>query len=36
VLRGLAQHPDENSGVERRVSEAVTALCERFPVYPQT
>ncbi len=36
VLRGLAQHPDENSGVERRVREAVTALCERFPVYPQT
>ncbi len=36
VLRGLAQHPDENSGVERRVREEVSALCERFPVYPQT
>jgi glycine hydroxymethyltransferase len=36
VLRGLAQHPDENSGVEARVREEVSALCERFPVYPQT
>jgi glycine hydroxymethyltransferase len=36
VLRGLAQHPDENSGVENRVRRAVTALCERFPIYPQS
>ena len=35
VLRGLAQHPDDNSGVEGRVRGAVGALCERFPVYPQ-
>jgi glycine hydroxymethyltransferase len=35
VLRGLAQHPDDNSGVEGRVRGAVAALCERFPVYPQ-
>ena len=35
VLRGLAQHPDENSGVEGRVHQAVTALCERFPIYPR-
>jgi glycine hydroxymethyltransferase len=36
VLRGLAQHPDENFGVEGRVRGAVGALCERFPVYPRT
>jgi glycine hydroxymethyltransferase len=36
VLRGLAQHPDDNSGVEGRVRGAVGALCDRFPVYPQT
>ena len=35
VLRGLHQHPDDNSGVEGRVRAAVGALCERFPVYPQ-
>ena len=35
VLRGLAQHPDDNSGVEARVRGAVGELCERFPVYPQ-
>jgi glycine hydroxymethyltransferase len=35
VLRGLAQHPDDNSGVEGRVRGAVGALCERFPVYPR-
>jgi len=35
VLRGLHQHPDDNSGVEGRVRSAVGALCERFPVYPQ-
>ena len=35
VLRGLALHPDDNSGVEGRVRGAVGALCDRFPVYPQ-
>src|SRR5271169_5987344 len=30
VLRGLAQHPDDNSGVEGRVRGAVGALCDRF------
>ncbi|HXP03706.1 MAG TPA: serine hydroxymethyltransferase [Stellaceae bacterium] len=35
VLRGLAQHPDDNSRVEGRVRGAVGALCDRFPVYPQ-
>ncbi len=35
VLRGLAQHPDNNFGVEGRVRGAVGALCDRFPVYPQ-
>jgi len=34
VLRGLAQNPDGNSGIEGRVRTAVAALCERFPVYP--
>jgi len=36
VLRGLAQKPDNpegNAGVERRVREAVGALCTRFPIY---
>jgi glycine hydroxymethyltransferase len=35
VLRGLAQNPDDNSGIEGRVRAAVGALCERFPVYPE-
>jgi glycine hydroxymethyltransferase len=34
VLRGLARHPDDNAVTETRVRQAVTALCERFPVYP--
>jgi len=34
VLRGLARHANDNEAVERRVREAITALCERFPVYP--
>src|SRR4051794_10206981 len=33
VLRGLAQNPDGNAGVERRVRDSVGALCARFPVY---
>jgi glycine hydroxymethyltransferase len=33
VLRGLAQNRDGNAGVERRVREAVGALCARFPIY---
>src|SRR3954462_5016725 len=33
VLRGLAQNPDGNAGVERRVRDAVGALCARFPIY---
>jgi glycine hydroxymethyltransferase len=36
VLRGLAQHPEDNSGVEGRVRDAVEALCGRFPVYPRS
>src|SRR5580704_15798123 len=35
VLRGLARHSNDNAATEIRVREAVTALCERFPVYPQ-
>jgi glycine hydroxymethyltransferase len=35
VLRGLARHPDDNAATEARVRDAVTALCDRFPVYPQ-
>ena len=34
VLRGLAQNPRDNSGVEGRVRGVVAALCDRFPVYP--
>ena len=34
VLRGLAQNPEGNAGVERRVRDAVGALCARFPIYP--
>jgi glycine hydroxymethyltransferase len=36
VLRGLAQKPDNpegNAGTERRVRDAVGALCVRFPIY---
>ncbi len=33
VLRGLAQNPEGNTGVERRVRDAVGALCARFPIY---
>ena len=36
VLRGLARHANDNEATERRVRQAVTALCERFPVYPQS
>jgi glycine hydroxymethyltransferase len=35
VLRGLARHANDNETTEKRVRQAVTALCERFPVYPQ-
>jgi glycine hydroxymethyltransferase len=36
VLRGLAQHPDDNSASEAKVRGEVTKLCDRFPVYPKT
>jgi len=36
VLRGLARHANDNEATEQRVRQAVTALCERFPVYPQS
>jgi glycine hydroxymethyltransferase len=35
VLRGLAKHPEDNAVAEMRVRGEVTALCKRFPVYPQ-
>jgi glycine hydroxymethyltransferase len=35
VLRGLARHANDNEATEKRVRQAVSALCERFPVYPQ-
>ncbi|HVH78400.1 MAG TPA: serine hydroxymethyltransferase, partial [Stellaceae bacterium] len=35
VLRGLARHANDNQATETRVRQAVTALCARFPVYPQ-
>ncbi|MBV8778755.1 MAG: serine hydroxymethyltransferase [Alphaproteobacteria bacterium] len=34
VLRGLAQRPEGDSGVEVRVRGEVSALCQRFPIYP--
>src|SRR5881394_435432 len=33
VLRGLAQNPDDNSGIEQRVRSDVAVSCERFPIY---
>jgi glycine hydroxymethyltransferase len=36
VLRGLARHANDNEATEQRVRREVTALCERFPVYPQS
>jgi glycine hydroxymethyltransferase len=36
VLRGLARHANDNEATEQRVRRAVTVLCERFPVYPQS
>jgi glycine hydroxymethyltransferase len=35
VLRGLSRHANDNEATEKRVRRDVTALCERFPVYPQ-
>ena len=35
VLRGLSLHANDNEATEKRVRQDVTALCERFPVYPQ-
>ena len=34
VLDGLAANPDDNSVVEAEVRQEVTALCRRFPIYP--
>jgi glycine hydroxymethyltransferase len=34
VLDGLAADPDDNSAVEAEVRRDVTALCRRFPIYP--
>jgi glycine hydroxymethyltransferase len=34
VLRGLAQNPDDNSGIESKVRADVATLCARFPIYP--
>jgi glycine hydroxymethyltransferase len=36
VLRGVARHANDNEAIEQRVRRAVTALCERFPVYPRS
>jgi len=35
VLDGLVAHPDDNARIEAEVRTEVTALCERFPVYPE-
>ena len=34
VLQGLADNPENNERVEAKVRERVTALCRRFPIYP--
>jgi glycine hydroxymethyltransferase len=34
VLRGLAQNPADNSGIESKVWADVAVLCARFPIYP--
>jgi glycine hydroxymethyltransferase len=34
VLDGLAVDKDDNSAVEREVRQEVSALCARFPIYP--
>jgi glycine hydroxymethyltransferase len=34
VLDGLVANPDDNSAVEAEVRRDVTALCRRFPIYP--
>jgi glycine hydroxymethyltransferase len=34
VLDGLAANPDDNSAVEAEVRQEVSALCRRFPIYP--
>ena len=34
VVDGLARNGDNNSAVEAKVSAEVTALCQRFPIYP--
>jgi glycine hydroxymethyltransferase len=34
VLRGLSQHPDDNSMAEETVRGRVLDLCGRFPIYP--
>jgi glycine hydroxymethyltransferase len=36
VLRGLARHANDNATTEARVRQEIAALCERFPVYPQS
>lgn len=33
VLKGLAQNPEDNSAVEKRVFEKVKSLCTKFPIY---
>ena len=34
VLDGLAQNPDDNGVVEKKVRAAVYELCQKFPIYP--
>jgi len=33
VFDGLAENPENNSGVEKSVKEKVKKLCEQFPIY---
>ncbi|MDH3241198.1 MAG: serine hydroxymethyltransferase [Alphaproteobacteria bacterium] len=34
VLKGLRDHPDDNSAAEREIRGKVADLCRRFPIYP--
>src|SRR5204862_3662798 len=36
VLRALTKEPGGNPSVETRVRQAVSQLCDRFPIYPTT
>ena len=34
VIDGLSKNPNDNAAIEKKVRAEVTALCKRFPIYP--